>query len=173
MIHPVCLCVCWSDCHNLTRNGDQSGLNAGWEPVAKSWQRLSVDWRMHLRLWGRGVPAVDGYQCIISVHEKTMTNEIYQGIHQVRSKNHQKVEGSVTGEDVYGGGHPRIFKIQPSAPQRQNENAGVRYQRGNPERGFKQFLSFYLSDCNVRIGTHEILCYCPPICNLGQLEDEQ
>lgn len=64
------------------------------------------------------MPAVDGYQCIISVHEKTMTNEIYQGIHQVCGKNNQKVEGSVTDEDVYGGDHPRIFKILPSAPQR-------------------------------------------------------
>lgn len=47
-----------------------------------------------------------------------MTNEIYQGIHQVCGKNNQKVEGSVTDEDVYGGDHPRIFKILPSAPQR-------------------------------------------------------
>jgi hypothetical protein len=73
-----------------------------------------------------------------------MTDGIYQGIHQVREENHQKVEGAVTSEDVYGWGHPRIFKILPSAPQRQNENAGVRYQRGNPERGFRQFLSLSL-----------------------------
>ena len=73
-----------------------------------------------------------------------MTYEIYQGIHQVRGENNQKVEGSVTDEDVYSWGHPRIFKILPSAPQRQNENARVRYQRGNPERGFMRFLSFSL-----------------------------
>ena len=101
-----------------------------------------------------------------------MTNEIYQGIHQVRDENHQKVQGSVTDEDVYGGEHPRIFKILPSTPQRQNENTGVRHQWGNPERGFRHFLSFISSDCLVLIGiTHERLCYCPPIYSLGQ--DEQ
>ena len=73
-----------------------------------------------------------------------MTNEIYQGIHQVSRENHQKVEGTVTDENVYGRGHPRIFNILPRAPQRQNKNAGVRYQRGNPERGFRRFLSFSL-----------------------------
>ena len=66
---------------------------------------------------------------------RRLTNEIYQGIHHVCDENHQKVEGSITDEDVYGGDHPRIFKILPSAPQRQNENKGVRYQRGNPDRG--------------------------------------
>ena len=73
-----------------------------------------------------------------------MTNEIYQGIHQVRDENHEKVESAVTDEDVYGWGHPRIFNIVPRAPQRQNEDAGVCDQRGNPERGFNQFLSFSL-----------------------------
>ena len=72
-----------------------------------------------------------------------MTNEIYQGIHQVRDENYQKVEGSITDEDVYGWGHPRIINILPTAPQRQNENAWVRYQGGNPERGFRQFLSIF------------------------------
>ena len=71
-----------------------------------------------------------------------MTDEIYQGIHQICHENHKKVKGAVTDEDVYGWGHPRIFKILPSAPQRQNEDARVRYQRGNPDRGFNQFLSF-------------------------------
>ena len=70
-----------------------------------------------------------------------MTNEVYQGIHQVCDENHQKVEGTVTNKDVYGWG-PGIIDILPSAPQRQNEDAGVRYQRGNPKRGFSQFLSF-------------------------------
>ena len=74
---------------------------------------------------------------------KTITDEIYQGIHQVRDENHQKVEDAVTDEDVYGWGQPRISKILPSAPQRQNEDAGVRYQRRNPERGFSQFLSLF------------------------------
>ena len=73
-----------------------------------------------------------------------MTNEIYQCIHEVRKENHQKVEGSVTDEDVYGWGHPRIFKILPSAPQRQDKDARVRDQRRNPERGFRHFLSFSL-----------------------------
>jgi hypothetical protein len=88
------------------------------------------------------VRAVNEDECIMLDRDKTTTNEIYQGIHQVRDKNHQKVEGSITDEDVYGGCHPRIFKILPSAPQRQNENARVCYQRGNPERGFRQSLSF-------------------------------
>ena len=80
-----------------------------------------------------------------SKRQMTGTNEIYQGVHQVREENHHKVEGSVTDEDVYGGDHPRIFKILPSAPQRQNKNAGVRYQREKPERGFsRQFVSFSL-----------------------------
>ena len=73
-----------------------------------------------------------------------MTNEIYQGIHQVGHENHEKVEGTVTGEDVYGWGHPGIFKIVSSALQRQNEDAEVCDQRRNPERGFSQFLSFSL-----------------------------
>ena len=56
-----------------------------------------------------------------------MTNEIYQGIHQVREENHQKVEGAVTDEGVYGWCHPRMLNILPSPPQRQNEDARVRY----------------------------------------------
>jgi hypothetical protein len=72
-----------------------------------------------------------------------MTDEIYHSVHQVREKNHQKVDGAITDEDVYGWGHPGILKILPRAPQRQNEDAGVRYQRGNPERGFRQFLNFF------------------------------
>jgi hypothetical protein len=65
--------------------------------------------------------------------DKTTTNEIYQGIHQVREENHQKVEGTITDEDVYGWGNLRIFNILPGPPQRQNEDAGICYQWGNPD----------------------------------------
>jgi len=56
-----------------------------------------------------------------------MTDEVYQGVHQVREENHQKVESTIAGEDVYGWGHPRMSNILPCPPQRQNEDAGVRY----------------------------------------------
>jgi len=101
-----------------------------------------------------------------------MTDEIYQGIHQVREENHQKVEGAVTDEDVYGWGHPRIFDILPGPPQRQNEDARVGNQWGNPKRGFKQFLSFSLKGRLLRIDTHERLSYRPSICSLGQVSRE-
>jgi hypothetical protein len=96
-----------------------------------------------------------------------MTDEIYQGIHQVREENHQKVEGAVTDEDVYSWNRPRIFKILPSAPQRQNEDARVRYQWGNPEGGFSRQLLSVLKGCLLRIDTHERLSYRPPIYSLG------
>ena len=66
-----------------------------------------------------------------------MTDKIYQGIHKVREENHQKIEGTITGKDVYGWSHPRISDKRMSPPQCQNEDARVCYQWGDPERGFK------------------------------------
>jgi len=98
-----------------------------------------------------------------------MTDEIYQGIHQVREENHQKVEDAVADKDVYSWDRPRIFKILPSTPQRQNEDARVRYQWGNPEGGFSRKFLSVLKGCLLRIDTHERLSYRPPICSLGQV----
>jgi len=62
------------------------------------------------------VRAIEDINDLFRSREKPMTDEIYQGIHQVREENHQKVEGAVTDEDVYSWDCPRIFKILPSPP---------------------------------------------------------